>query len=62
MPPVGALGAEERPRLGLALSGGAALGLAHVGALVWLEENRVPVDYVAGASMGGLVGGLYAMG
>jgi NTE family protein len=62
MPPVGALGAEERPRLGLALSGGAALGLAHVGALVWLEENRVPVDCVAGASMGGLVGGLYAMG
>ena len=44
------------------LEGGGALGLAHVGVLQWLEENRIPVDYVAGTSMGGLVGGFYAMG
>jgi len=52
----------ERPRIGLALGGGAALGIAHAGVLKWLEEHRVPVDYVAGTSMGGLVGGVYATG
>jgi NTE family protein len=52
----------ERPKLGVALAGGAALGLAHIGVLEWLEEHRVPVDYVAGTSMGALVGGLYATG
>jgi NTE family protein len=50
------------PKIGLVLEGGAALGLAHIGVLKWLEENRIPVDYVAGTSMGGLVGGLYATG
>jgi len=35
-----------------------ALGLAHVGVLQWLEENRIPVDVIAGASMGSLVGGI----
>jgi NTE family protein len=50
------------PRVGLVLEGGGALGLAHIGVIQWLEEHRVPVDYVAGTSMGGLVGGLYATG
>jgi NTE family protein len=48
--------------VGLVLEGGGALGLAHIGVIQWLEEHRVPVDYVAGTSMGGLVGGLYATG
>ena len=52
----------KEPKIGLVLEGGAALGLAHIGALKWLEENRIPVNYVAGTSMGGLVGGLYATG
>ncbi|MGE5581756.1 MAG: patatin-like phospholipase family protein [Bacillota bacterium] len=51
-----------RPKIGLALGGGAALGFAHIGVLKWLEENRIPVDFVAGTSMGGLIGGCYAMG
>ena len=52
----------DAPRIGLVLEGGAALGLAHIGVIQWLEEHRIPVDYVAGTSMGGLVGGLYATG
>ncbi len=51
-----------RPRIGLVLEGGGALGFAHIGVLQWLEEHRIPVDYVAGTSMGGLIGGLYASG
>jgi NTE family protein len=51
-----------RPKLGLALGGGSAAGFAHIGVLKWLEENRIPVDYIAGTSMGGLMGGCYAMG
>ena len=54
--------AAARPRIGLALEGGGAKGLAHIGVLSWLEEHHIPVDYIAGTSMGGLVGGLYAMG
>ncbi len=53
---------HERPRIGLALSGGAARGLAHVGVLKALHEMRVPVDLVAGTSMGSIVGGLFALG
>ena len=53
---------RPRPRIGLALEGGGALGLAHVGLLEWLAEHHIPVDYVAGASMGGLVGGFFASG
>ena len=52
----------SRPRIGLALEGGGALGLAHIGVLDWFEEHHIPVDYVAGTSMGGLVGGFYATG
>jgi len=51
-----------RPRVGLVLSGGSAHGLAHVGVLKVLEELRVPVDVVAGTSMGSIVGGFYAAG
>ncbi len=51
-----------RPRIGLVLSGGSAHGFAHVGVLTVLEELRVPVDVVAGTSMGSVVGGLYASG
>jgi predicted acylesterase/phospholipase RssA len=54
--------ASERPKLGLALGGGAARGIAHIGFLQWLEEHRVPVDFIAGTSTGGLVGGAYAAG
>lgn len=52
----------KRPKIGLVLAGGAAVGLAHVGVIRWLEERRIPVDYVAGTSMDGLVAGLYATG
>lgn len=52
----------KRPRIGLALDSGGALGLAHVGVILWMEEHRIPVDHIAGTSMGGLVGGAYATG
>ncbi len=53
---------EERQKIGLVLSGGGARGAAHVGVLKVLEELHIPVDYVAGTSMGAIVGGLYASG
>jgi NTE family protein len=52
----------KRPSIGLVLSGGGARGAAHVGVLKVLEEMRIPIDYVAGTSMGAIVGGLYASG
>ncbi len=52
----------NRPKIGLVLGGGGARGLAHIGVLAWMEEHRIPVDYIAGTSMGGIIGGLYAMG
>jgi NTE family protein len=55
-------GSHQRPRIGLALSGGGARGAAHVGVLRVLEEMQIPVDYIAGTSMGSVVGGLYASG
>jgi NTE family protein len=55
-------GPAGRPKLGLVLEGGGALGLAHIGVLQWMEEHRIPISYVAGTSMGGLVGGIYATG
>jgi len=51
-----------RPKIGLVLEGGGALGFAHIGVIEWMEQHHIPVDYVAGTSMGGLVGGLYASG
>ncbi len=58
----GAAVAKPRPRIGLVLSGGGARGAAHIGVLKVLEELRVPVDYIAGTSMGSIVGGSYASG
>jgi NTE family protein len=52
----------NRPRVGLALSGGAARGMAHIGVLRAFEENSIPIDAIAGASAGALIGGLYAAG
>jgi NTE family protein len=52
----------SRPKIGVALEGGGALGLAHIGVLQWFEDHHIPIDYLAGTSMGGLVGGLYATG
>jgi len=49
-------------KVGVALSGGAARGLAHIGVLHVLEEEGVPVDLITGTSMGSVVGGLYAVG
>jgi NTE family protein len=57
-----ARGAEPRPRIGLVLEGGGALGFAHIAVLEWLEQHHIPIDYIAGTSMGGLVGGMYATG
>jgi NTE family protein len=51
-----------RPRIGLVLGGGGAKGAAHVGVLRVLDEMRIPIDCVAGTSMGALVGGTYAAG
>ena len=53
---------EGRPRIGLVLSGGGARGGAHVGVLKVLEELRVPVDCIAGTSMGAIIASLYAKG
>ncbi|HLL77747.1 MAG TPA: patatin-like phospholipase family protein, partial [Pyrinomonadaceae bacterium] len=53
---------NHRPRVGLALSGGAARGAAHVGVLRVFEEHGIPVDCIAGTSAGSLVGGAYAAG
>ncbi|MEP6736331.1 MAG: patatin-like phospholipase family protein [Chryseolinea sp.] len=49
-------------RVGLVFSGGAAKGLAHVGVLKALEENEIPIDYIVGTSIGGIIGGCYAAG
>jgi len=53
---------QERPRIGLVLGGGGARGAAHIGVLQELERLRVPIDAIAGTSMGAIVGGLYASG
>ena len=50
------------PRIGLVLSGGGARGAAHIGVLKVLEELHIPIDAIAGTSMGAVVGGLYASG
>lgn len=55
-------GPTDRPRIGLALSGGGALAMSEIGVLQWFEEHHVPVDSIAGTSMGALVGALYATG
>jgi NTE family protein len=52
----------DRPTVAVVLSGGGAKGIAHIGVLQALEENGIPVDYIAGTSIGAIVGGLYAAG
>jgi NTE family protein len=53
---------SDDKKIGLVLSGGSAKGLAHIGVLRVLEEEKVPVEYITGTSMGSIVGGLYAAG
>lgn len=52
----------EAQKVGLVLSGGGAKGLAHIGVLKALEEHQIPINYISGTSMGGIVGALYAAG
>jgi len=63
--PIIAQNVEKQPSVssvGLVLSGGGAKGLSHIGVIKALEENNIPIDYVAGTSMGAIIGGLYAIG
>lgn len=53
---------QSRPKIGLALSGGAARGIAHIGVLKVLEEHNIPVDVIVGTSMGSIIAGAYASG
>lgn len=55
-------GAPSGESVGLVLSGGGAKGIAHIGVIQALEDNDIPIDYIAGTSMGSIVGGLYAAG
>ncbi|MDE6383249.1 MAG: patatin-like phospholipase family protein [Paramuribaculum sp.] len=56
------VGADEPQSVGLVLSGGGAKGIAHVGVIQALEEADIPIDYIAGTSMGAIIGSLYACG
>lgn len=53
---------EARPKIGLVLGGGGAKGAAHVGVLEVLEQQRIPIDYISGTSIGSVVAGMYATG
>ena len=53
---------EERPKIGLVLSGGGAKGMAHIGALKVIEQAGIKIDYIGGSSMGAIIGALYASG
>jgi NTE family protein len=53
---------KDRPVIGLAMGGGGALGLSEIGTLQWLEEHRIPVDVIAGTSMGSILAALYSTG
>lgn len=53
--------AKKIPKIGLALGGGGAKGLAHIGVLEVLQENEIPISAIAGTSMGALIGGMYAL-
>ena len=53
---------EHRPTVALVLSGGGAKGAAQVGALRYLEQTGIPIDLVCGTSIGGMLGGMYAVG
>ena len=54
--------AVQAQKVGLVLSGGGAKGMTHIGIIRALEENDIPIDYIAGTSMGAIIGSLYAMG
>lgn len=54
--------AVHRPKIGVVMSGGGAKGFAHIRALKAIEEAGIPIDYIAGTSMGSIIGGLYAVG
>ena len=60
--PTGDPQVQTRPKIGLALGGGSARGIAHVGVLEWFEEHHIPIDFIVGTSMGGLIAGAYASG
>lgn len=53
---------DDRPKIGLVLSGGGARGLAHIGTLKLIDSLQIPIDYIVGTSMGGIIGALYASG
>ena len=53
---------QEQPKIGLALSGGGAKGIAHIGVLRVLEDAGIRPDYITGTSIGSVMGGLYAIG
>lgn len=53
---------SRRPKIGLALGSGGSKGLAHIGIIKILEENNIPIDFIAGSSIGAMVGGFYASG
>lgn len=53
---------KNRPKIGLALGSGGARGLAHIGIIKVLEENNIPIDFIAGSSIGAMIGGFYAAG
>ena len=53
---------SKRPKMGLVLSGGGVRGFAHIGTLQLLDSLDIPVDYIAGTSMGSIIGGFYAVG
>lgn len=53
---------HNRPVIGLAMGGGAALGLSEIGSLIWLEEHHIPIDVISGTSMGSILAALYSTG
>jgi len=53
---------SKRPKIGLALGSGGSRGLAHIGVIKALEENNIPIDFIAGSSIGAMAGGFYAAG
>lgn len=60
--PINLWGQQDRPKVGLVLSGGGAKGFAHVGVIRELEKYNIPIDYIGGTSIGAIVGGLYSIG
>ena len=56
------LSAQQRPKVGLVLSGGGAKGIAHIGVLKAIDSAGLKIDYITGTSMGSIIGGLYSVG